>query len=156
MYTTPHARAHAMRIPNICICAYVVCVCLNVCMCVYVCAMLLHLFIIFLSCNCAVCYILDEATYISIDAIDLHTSHFAWLPLLRPDSHLRVIFITHTYTHIHCRCTTHDRLPDSHSLTDRSIIGRIMMNDSNLIKIITRLQRLQARWLELCDASSIR
>lgn len=71
--------------------------------------------------------------YICIDAIGLHTLHLAWLPLLRSDLHSRVIETCYSHVYAHTlQMHQNDKLPDSHSLTDRSIIGRIVMNDSNL------------------------
>lgn len=87
------ARAHAMRIyPNVCVCVGVcVCVCVYICVCARDATASPYRF--FCRCNCAICYMLDEAIYIYMYRCDrfTYTLHLAWLPLIRPGSHSRVI-----------------------------------------------------------------
>lgn len=73
--------------------------CMCVCMCVWVYVCDTTAFYHFSLDIIAVCYIFDEAMYICIDAIGLHTLHLAWLPLLHPDSHSRVIETCYSYAH---------------------------------------------------------
>lgn len=122
------------------------CVCVNACLFVCVCDAIASLSF-FSRCNCAVCYILDEAMYICIDAIGLHTLHLAWLPLLPPDSHSRVIKTYYSYVHTlqkhHTRQTTRFAQPD------KSINHRQNHDERLELKIIMQLQHLQACWLEV-------
>lgn len=86
MYTTPHARAHAMRIP------IVYCVYMCTCVCVYLCV----------RCYCIISFfpglqlrglLYTRRSYVYMHRCDrgLHTLHLA--RLLHSDSHSRVIKI---------------------------------------------------------------
>lgn len=72
MYTTLHARARTRNahIPKR------MCMCRRVFACVYICVCARDAtaspYRFFCRCNCAICYMLDEAIYICIDATGLH------------------------------------------------------------------------------------
>lgn len=122
---------------------------LCVCMYVYVYCVCDATASFFCRCNCAIRYILDEAMYTCIDAIGLHTLHLAWLPLLRPGSHSRVIKTYYSYVYPHTLQMHHTRQTTRFAQPDRSINHRQNHDERLELKIISRLQRLQKWWLEL-------